>query len=157
MTAFVTLGYNFASNPLPPAAKEEHKTTAPAQGPKEHTHNSIRKPKCLFLAAKILLGLLVAGLCVTAVIFLTDFFEEKMGHGGFLPHTPCRADGAGAGHGFGVFDSARNGQHGTIQPGEWCKQHPGDCHWVDSQVCGSSLPGFASGEVVADWPACFQG
>ncbi|KAK2000239.1 hypothetical protein LX36DRAFT_699096 [Colletotrichum falcatum] len=136
MTAFVTWGYKFASDPLPPAPKaEEPKTTpAPTKSPEKHTHDSFNIPRWLSLGVKIILGILVAVLCVTGVIFLTDFFEATMGQGGFLPRASYPTDGPDAVHGFGVYDSAGNGHHGTNQPAEWCNKHPRDCHWTDLQA-----------------------
>ncbi|EFQ29941.1 uncharacterized protein GLRG_05085 [Colletotrichum graminicola M1.001] len=166
MTGFVAWGFDIPSNLLPPAAKAEEHKKAPApapatakspKSPKQHTQNSFHIPRWLSIFAKIILALVVAGLCITGIVFLTDFFEAQMGHGGFLPRALDQVDGAGAGHGFGVYDSAGNNQHGAVQPEEWCNNHPGDCHWVNSQVRGLSHFGFASREVVADWPACSQG
>ncbi|KAK1595038.1 uncharacterized protein LY79DRAFT_547882 [Colletotrichum navitas] len=147
MTGFVAWGFDIPSNPLPPAVKAEEHKKAPAPAPattkspkpKQHTQNSFRIPRWLSLFAKIILALVVAALCITGVVFVTDFFEAQMGHGGFIPRAPDQVDGAGAGHGFGVYDSAGNDQHGAVQPEEWCNKHPGDCHWVDSQARGQGI------------------
>ncbi|KAK2024630.1 hypothetical protein LX32DRAFT_94173 [Colletotrichum zoysiae] len=140
MTAYVTWGFNLPSNPPPPAAKEEKPKTPPppAKSPKQPTHITFfHLPGWLYRPAKIVVFLALAGLCIAGAVFVTDLLDAKIGHGGFLPHPPVRADGAGAGHGFGVYDSAGNGQHGAVKPEEWCQNHPGDCHWTDSQGSGS--------------------
>ncbi|OHW91508.1 hypothetical protein CSPAE12_09928 [Colletotrichum incanum] len=93
------------------------------------------------LLPKGVLILAVAGLCVTGIIFVTDFFEVKKGHGGFIPRLAYLVNEA-------IYDPGGNKHHGTVQPEEWCKKHLGDCNWADSQVCGSSL--LAPGEVIGD-------
>ncbi|KZL69431.1 hypothetical protein CT0861_09357 [Colletotrichum tofieldiae] len=138
MTAFVTWGYNFASSPPPPpiaTAAEPKTTSTQAQSPRKHFY----MPRWLFLTVKVVLALAVVGLCVTGIIMLTDFFEVRKGHEGIIPRPAYLVGEVNAGqpnHGIGVYDSGGNKHHGTVQPEEWCKKHPGTCHWAGSQARG---------------------
>ncbi|KAJ0166198.1 hypothetical protein CTA2_8289 [Colletotrichum tanaceti] len=136
MTAFVTWGYNFASTVPPPAA--EAKQTEPETTPAKRVPIRFHIPGWISLTVKYTLAFGVLGLCITGVVFVTDFFEVKKGHEGFIPRPDQLIHGIGFGHpthGLPVYDSGNNGHHGIVKPEEWCGKHPGDCRWANSQVC----------------------
>ncbi|TIC97173.1 hypothetical protein CH35J_007099 [Colletotrichum higginsianum] len=131
MTAFVTWGYNFAPSVPSPAA--EAKKSEPEATPAKRVPFRFHIPGWIYRTVKYILVFGVVGLCITGIVFVTDFFEVIKGHEGFIPRPDHLI------HDLLVYDSGNNDHHGVFEPEEWCGKHPGDCRWAESQVCISSL------------------